>query len=43
VDELCESRGSDNRCKHELGQKLRREDDMSTINNLWVPRKMTEI
>jgi len=44
VEELCESRGSDNKYKQEFSQNLRRgEGDMSTLNNLWVPENVTEI
>jgi len=42
-DNRCK-RGSDNRCKQEFSQNVRkREDNMSTTNNLWVPEKVTEI
>jgi hypothetical protein len=44
VEELRESRGSDNRRKQEFIQNLRRrEDNMSIINKIWVLENVTEI
>jgi hypothetical protein len=39
-EEVFESRGRDKRCKQEFIQNIRRrEDNMRTINNLWVQEK----
>ena len=44
MEGLCDSHGSDNGCKQEFSQNIRRkEDNMNNVKNLWVPENVTEI